>query len=74
MAVSSVKLSSALVLKIKTGVDTKGNDLFKNISIKKVKASALEQDVYDVAQGIGGLLNTPISGCYRQDVSEMVSQ
>lgn len=73
MAVNQVKLTSALLLKVKSGVDTNGNDVFKNISFKRVKTTALEQDVFDVAQGIAGVLKNPVQGIMRQDVNELIS-
>lgn len=73
MAVNQVKLTSALLLKVKSGVDTNGNDVFKNISLKKVKTTALEQDVFDVAQGLAGVLKNPVDGIMRQDVNELIS-
>lgn len=73
MAVNQVKLTSALVLKVKSGVDTNGNDVFKNISLRKVKTTALEQDVFDVAQGLAGVLKNPVDGILRQDVNELIS-
>lgn len=72
--INLVKLTSALVLKIKSGVDSKGNDVFKNITLKKVKPAALDQSVFDVAQGIAAVLNTPIEGVFRQNLDEMISQ
>lgn len=72
--INLVKLTSALVLKIKSGVDSKGNDVFKNITLKKVKPAALDQSVFDVAQGIAAVLNTPLEGVFRQNLDEMISQ
>lgn len=74
MAVSSVRLTSALVLKSKTGVDAGGSDVFKNITLKRVKTAAAEQDVFDVAKGIALVLKNPVSGILRQDVNEIISQ
>lgn len=73
MAVNQVRLTSALILKVKSGVDTNGNDVFKNISLKKVKTTALEQDIFDVAQGIAGVLKNPVQGIMRQDLNELIS-
>ncbi|EYE87691.1 hypothetical protein Q428_12070 [Fervidicella metallireducens AeB] len=50
MAVNSVKLTSALVMKVKTGVDGKGNDIFKNITFKRVNPGVVKEDVFAVAQ------------------------
>jgi hypothetical protein len=73
MAVNQVKLSSVLVLKVKTGVDSSGNDVFKNISLKKVKTTAADQDVFDVAQGFKNVLKDTVAGIMKQDVNELVS-
>jgi hypothetical protein len=73
MAVNQVKLSSALVLKVKTGVDSSGNDVFKNIALKKVKTAAADQDVFDVAQGFKNVLKDSVTGIMKQDVNELVS-
>jgi len=74
MTASSVKLNSALILKLKIGVDTKGNDLYKNITLKKVKASAPDQDVFDVAQAITFILRAPLESVLRQNVDEIVNR
>lgn len=74
MAVNQVRLTSALILKIKSGVDENGNDVFKNISLKKVKTNALEQDIFDIAQGFAGVLRNPVEGIMRQDLNELISQ
>lgn len=71
--VNTLKLSSALVLKVRTGVDTNGNSLFRNISLKKVKPTATEQDMFDVAQAIAGVLTATVAGLYRQDTDEIVN-
>lgn len=72
MAANSVQLTSALVLKINAGVDTNGNDVYKNITFKKVKASAADQNVLDVAQAIGQVLRTPIDNVLRQNLNELI--
>jgi hypothetical protein len=71
--VNTLKLTSALVLKVRTGVDATGNDLFRNISLKKVKPTASEQDMFDVAQAIAAVLNATVSGIFRQDTDEIVN-
>lgn len=73
MAVSTVKLTSALMMKVKTGVDGKGNDIFKNITFKKIKPAAAEEDVFAVAQGIASILAVPVSSIQRQDLDELVN-
>lgn len=73
MAVTAVKLSSAMVIKVVTGKDASGNDLLKSITLKNVKPEAVEQDIYDVAQALAALLNYPVSGYFRQSLDELIS-
>lgn len=54
--ISALKLTSALVIKVRTGVDENGNSLYKSISLKKVKPAATGQYMFDVAQAIARLL------------------
>jgi hypothetical protein len=71
--VNILKLTSALVIKVRTGADLNGNDLFKNISLKKVKPAATEQDIFDVAQALTTVLGVPVAGVFRQDFDEIVN-
>lgn len=73
MALSTNKLTSALILKVKTGTTKSGSDKFSNITFKKVKIAAVDQDVYDVANSIGGILSHPVIDVLRQDESELIS-
>lgn len=73
MAVSGTKLTTTLVLKVKSGVDEAGKDIIKSVNFRKVKTSALEQDIFDVAQGIAVVLKYPVNGVLRQDVNELIS-
>lgn len=74
MAVSAVKLTSALVFKINTGTDAMGNNIIRNTTIKNVKTAALDQDVFDVAAGLAGLFKNPVTGYLRQDTNELLNQ
>lgn len=73
MAVTAVKLSSTLVIKVITGTDGSGNDVLKSISLKNIKPETLEQDMHDVAQAIAAVLNYPINGYFRQNLDELIS-
>ncbi|TDT62408.1 DUF1659 domain-containing protein [Fonticella tunisiensis] len=73
MAVSAMGLTSALVIKVKTGTDALGNDTFRSISIKKVKSQAADQDVFDVAQAIAGVLSPAVESIMRQDTEELIN-
>lgn len=73
MAVSKVKLSSAMVLKVRTGQDALGKDVFRSISLKKVKPGTPEQDIFDVALQMSSMLNGTFAGLFRQDMDEVVN-
>ena len=74
MAINEVKLNSTLILKVKTGVDSSGNDILKSISLKKVKTNAVNQDVFDVAQGIKDVIKNQVVSITKQNVNELVSE
>lgn len=72
MAITGTKLTTALVLKVKTGVQN-GKDVFKSLTFKKVKAEATDADIFDVAQGIASILPNPIASIYKEDVNELIN-
>lgn len=72
MAVSSTKLTSTLILKVKTGTDAKGKDTTKNLSIRKVKVTAVDEDVFQLAQAVGNILSQPVVETLRQDVNQII--
>lgn len=74
MPVSGLKISSSLVLRVKTGVDGSGNDILSTVTLRRVKTSAPDQDLYDTAQGISALLKNPVDSILRQDVNELINQ
>ena len=73
MALTTNKLTSALIIKVKTGTTSEGKDKFSSITFKKVKIAAVDQDVYDVANAIGTVLSHPVNDIMRQDESEIIS-
>lgn len=67
MAVTSNKVVSAMTLKYKTGVNTSGKDVFKSQKFSTIKLDAADDNLYAVAQALGGLLNYPVAEVQRQD-------
>lgn len=59
---------------MKTGTDDNGNDVFATQTYKKVKISAQDQDIFDVAQTIGSLESTPIASVLKAESFELVNQ
>jgi hypothetical protein len=68
-----IKLTSAVILKVTVGTDEDGNDVNKNLTFKKVKATALDQDVLEVGQAIGVVLSAPVNNILRQNLDEIVA-
>jgi hypothetical protein len=69
MAAKATKLSSILVLKYVEGVDAKGKDIIKSQRFAKVKTTAVEQDILDVALQIEKLLGKTLNEVVREDQS-----
>ncbi|AKN33816.1 hypothetical protein Ccar_24500 [Clostridium carboxidivorans P7] len=67
MAAKSTKLESSMVLKYKDGTDKNGKDKIKKLNFSKVKTSAVDQDVFDVAKSIETLLGKTLNELIRVD-------
>lgn len=74
MAVVSTKLSSTLVIKVKTGTNANGEDTTRNISLRRVKPQAIDEDVFAVGTGVATILRQPLKGIMRQDLNQMASE
>lgn len=55
MAVTATPSDSRLQMKFQTGFDENGNPVVKTKTLNGVKSAADNQDLYDIAQGLGGL-------------------
>ena len=67
MAAKVSKLESAMTLKYKDGLDKNGKEIIKKQNFSKVKTSALEQDIFDVAKEIEKLLGKTLDELIRVD-------
>ncbi|NMM63625.1 DUF1659 domain-containing protein [Clostridium sp. P21] len=67
MAAKSTKLESSMILKYKDGTDKNGKDVIKKLNFSKVKTSAVDQDVFDVAKSIETLLGKTLDELIRVD-------
>lgn len=67
MAAKSTKLESSMVLKYKDGTDKNGKDKIKKLNFSKVKTSAVDQDVLDVAKSIETLIGKTLDELIRVD-------
>jgi hypothetical protein len=73
MAVMSNPMASGLQLKVATGVDGDGKDIIKTRSYNNVKASAVDQDVFDVANSMAGLQKNTLKQVIKTDKTELVN-
>lgn len=69
MAAIATKLQTTLVLKYVDGVDANGKEVIKNQRFSKVKVTATEQNLYDVASEFEKLLGKPLNELIREDQS-----
>lgn len=73
MAVNNVPETSQMIITIQNGVNASGQPVLRQRSYKNVKASAVDADVYAVAQGMANLQSHVVAGIKRQDESKLVN-
>jgi len=73
MAVVSTKVSSALRLTMKVGVDVNGKDKFATKTIGNLKVTALDADIFAIGQAISNIKTYPLFGLDRQDQFSLVT-
>jgi len=74
MAVIKQPEGSTLRLMVQTGVDDRGEPVIRTRSYSRLKPLAADQDVYDVAQAMGGLQRHPLTAVARVDENSLISQ
>jgi hypothetical protein len=72
MAVNVVPLSSVLVCRLVEGLDPQGNPILRARRWSKVKPTATDQGVYNVALSMAGLQVHTLATVERQVTSELV--
>lgn len=73
MAVVKQPFTSSFKLRYQAGVNAKGDPVYINQSFSKVKVTATDQDVFDVANAINSLQTRALVAIYRADDSELVT-
>lgn len=74
MAVVSTKTQSSVIIRYKTGVDAKGNDVFDSQRLSKINTASPDQDIYDVAEAMASLINYPVTQIIRDDQNSIISE
>lgn len=71
MAVNTTAQDSKLKLQLDGGLDGKGNTIVKSKTLSKLKSTAVNDDVYDVATSLAGLQTLPLLSVRRIDEVEI---
>ena len=69
MAAKATKLQTTLLVKYEDGVDANGKGIIKNVRFSKVKTTATEQNILDVAVEIEKILGKTLDEVIREDQS-----
>lgn len=72
--VASNKISSSLIIELNAGKDANGKDIIKKLSLGKVEPTAVDQDIYDVATAIIGIIDYPVQTVQKIDNSLLTNQ
>ncbi|GAB6158814.1 DUF1659 domain-containing protein [Desulfotomaculum varum] len=74
MAVVKQSYSCSMKLRYQNGVNAQGDPVFINSTYSKVKVTAADQDIYDVAQAINSLQSRTLVAVNRVDDNQLVSE
>jgi hypothetical protein len=68
----AIMTSSKLLVSYETGLNEKGEPIFRTKTYPSVKEEVTADQLYQVAQALSSLSNDPLSGVKRNDVSELM--
>ncbi|SHE66607.1 DUF1659 domain-containing protein [Desulforamulus putei] len=74
MAVVKQPFSCSMKLRYQKGVNASGDPVYVNRTYARVKLTATDQDLYDVAQAISSLQDNALLAVYRVDDGELINQ
>ncbi len=72
MAVTVIPVSSRLQLRLNTGLDENLNPIYRNRSFSRVKPSADNEDLFELAEELGNLQIHSLEAVRRLDEVELV--
>ena len=73
MAVNKVLSSTSLSIEVQSGTDAGGLPVFKKKSFSGIKLDAADQNIYDVAVAISGVINNTVRDYYVNNTSKLTS-
>ncbi|GAB6179386.1 DUF1659 domain-containing protein [Desulfotomaculum defluvii] len=74
MAVIKEPFTCSMQMRYQQGVNSNGDPVFVNRTFSKIKVTATDQDIYDVALALNSLQNSPMLAVYRVDDAELINQ
>ena len=74
MAVVKTPQDSRIGIMVANGVSSTGANLFKTLRFSNVKPTAIDQDVYDVAVSLAGLMASSLVEIIRTDEADLTSE
>ena len=74
MAVVKTPQDSRIGIKVVNGVNASGANVLKTLSFSNVKATAPDQDVYDVGDSIAGLQSKSLVEIIRTDQANLAGE
>ncbi|MFA5537107.1 MAG: DUF1659 domain-containing protein [Bacillota bacterium] len=74
MAIAVETLDTSLRLKLVVGTNDKGDPIFKTRSYKDIRDGADPEDIYEVAQGLGDLISSPVSEIQLLQNSSLIEE
>jgi len=74
MALNTIVQDSKLKLQFDGGLDEKGNTIVKSKTLSKVKSTATNDDVYEVATTLSGLQTLPLLSVRKIDEVEITQE
>ena len=74
MAVVKTPQESRIGIKVVNGVNASGANVLKTLSFSNVKATAPDQDVYDVGDSIAGLQSKSLVEIIRTDQANLAGE
>jgi len=73
MAVNKVLSSTSLSIEVQSGTDAAGLPVFKKKSFSGIKLDAADQNIYDVAVAISGVINNTVRDYYVNNTSKLTN-
>ena len=73
MAVTKVPEGTRMVIVVQTGVSASNQPAYRQRAYKNVKASAVDSDVYAIAEALATLQKYPVASISRLDEGTLVN-